>query len=269
MTGDGSSFMRPPSKRRHGRSSTTNTLPVDSNSIGCPYRNGSRPIFLADCRRISVPSASPPCSTNLVVIRTFSRRSISCTCSVRTTASKWCPTQGPSRTGGGKREVAYPRWQRQLIYGILDRLPSGALHLDQRLVAVRTSGNGFKCTFECGPSTHDVLADHVVLALPLHHLAPSGPRGRPDQPTPPPGHRGGATRHELEVLSPVRRARVEQLRPRHGKLLLRRCRPGRMGRHGLPARHGRNPCRAARRPVCPELGQQYGLSNYVGQPPPQ
>jgi monoamine oxidase len=58
----------------------------------------------------------------------------------------------------------------QLIYGILDRLPSGVLHLEQRLVAVRASGSGFKCTFECGPSTHDVLADHVVLALPFTTL---------------------------------------------------------------------------------------------------
>jgi monoamine oxidase len=58
----------------------------------------------------------------------------------------------------------------QLIYGILDRLPSGVLHLDQRLVAVSASGTGFKCTFESGPSTHDVLADHVVLALPFTTL---------------------------------------------------------------------------------------------------
>jgi monoamine oxidase len=58
----------------------------------------------------------------------------------------------------------------QLIYGILHRLPSGILHLDQRLVAVSASGGHFKCTFEYGLSTHDVLADHVVLALPFTTL---------------------------------------------------------------------------------------------------
>ena len=58
----------------------------------------------------------------------------------------------------------------QLIYGILDRLPSKVLHLEQRLIAVSASGSGFKCTFECGLSTRDVLADHVVLALPFTTL---------------------------------------------------------------------------------------------------
>ena len=56
----------------------------------------------------------------------------------------------------------------QLITGILDRLPAGALHLRQRLVAVRKrAAGGYTCTFSCDGSTRDVHADHVVLALPF------------------------------------------------------------------------------------------------------
>jgi monoamine oxidase len=56
----------------------------------------------------------------------------------------------------------------QLITGILSRLPRGTLHLGQRLVAVRPSGQGYRCTFDHGGGrARDVTADHVVLALPF------------------------------------------------------------------------------------------------------
>jgi monoamine oxidase len=59
----------------------------------------------------------------------------------------------------------------QLITGVIERLPAGTLFLDQRLVALRAAGtSGFVCTFQSGPSTVDVPADHVVLALPFTTL---------------------------------------------------------------------------------------------------
>ena len=57
-----------------------------------------------------------------------------------------------------------------LISGLIDRLPAGTVHLDQELVAVRPSGNGYACTFQSGATTYDVGADHVVLALPFTRL---------------------------------------------------------------------------------------------------
>ena len=59
----------------------------------------------------------------------------------------------------------------QLIRGLLGRLPGGAVHLGQRLVAVRSRGHGrYTCTFACGAGLHDVPADHVVFALPFTKL---------------------------------------------------------------------------------------------------
>jgi monoamine oxidase len=56
----------------------------------------------------------------------------------------------------------------QLITGLLERLPSGVLHLGKRLVAIRPrAGGGYRCSFQCGGTTHDVTADHVVLAIPF------------------------------------------------------------------------------------------------------
>ena len=78
--------------------------------------------------------------------------------------------KGRPALGGANEKWHIHGGNDQLIYGILERLPSGVLHLDQRLIAVRASGSGFKCTFECGPSTQDVFADHVVLALPFTTL---------------------------------------------------------------------------------------------------
>jgi monoamine oxidase len=55
----------------------------------------------------------------------------------------------------------------QLISGLLARLPAGVLHLGERLVAVRARSGGYICSFSCGGTTRDVVADHVVLAIPF------------------------------------------------------------------------------------------------------
>ncbi|HTT87588.1 MAG TPA: FAD-dependent oxidoreductase [Acidimicrobiales bacterium] len=60
----------------------------------------------------------------------------------------------------------------QLVSGILDRLPDGSVHLDERLVAVcRQEPGRLRCTFDTGTATHDVVADHVVLAIPFTTLS--------------------------------------------------------------------------------------------------
>ncbi len=86
-----------------------------------------------------------------------------------TAASGAQPKDHPE-LGGANEKWHVHGGNDQLIYGILDRLPSGALHLDHRLLAVRASGSRFKCSFACGASTRDVVADHVVLALPFTTL---------------------------------------------------------------------------------------------------
>ncbi len=59
----------------------------------------------------------------------------------------------------------------QLIRELLGRLPAGTVRLGERLKAVRSRGHGrYTCTFSSGPATHDVPADHVVLALPFTKL---------------------------------------------------------------------------------------------------
>jgi monoamine oxidase len=55
----------------------------------------------------------------------------------------------------------------QLISGLLARLPADVLHVNERLVAVRSRSGGYSCSFSCGSTTRDVMADHVVLAIPF------------------------------------------------------------------------------------------------------
>ncbi len=55
----------------------------------------------------------------------------------------------------------------QLITGLLERLPRGVLKLGERLVAVRRVAGGYRCSFDHGGAVHDVMADHVVLAIPF------------------------------------------------------------------------------------------------------
>ncbi len=66
----------------------------------------------------------------------------------------------------------------QLIRGLISRLPAGAVRLGERLEAVRSRGHGgYTCTFSRGTTTHDVRADHVVLALPFTKLREVDLRG--------------------------------------------------------------------------------------------
>ena len=59
----------------------------------------------------------------------------------------------------------------QLINGILHRLPTGTVRLGERLVALRAKGNGrYAVTLHKGHGSHEVSADHVVLALPFTTL---------------------------------------------------------------------------------------------------
>lgn len=59
----------------------------------------------------------------------------------------------------------------QLISGLVQGLPAGAVHLDRQLVALRSEGTGsVRCTFQSGAGTSDVVADEVVLALPFTTL---------------------------------------------------------------------------------------------------
>ena len=104
-----------------------------------------------------------------------------------------------------------------LISGLIERLPHGTVHLGEKLVALRTSTNrGYVCTFESDGTTHDVNADHVVLALPFTTLRLVDLKVSPRR-----SHRftcaqsGRATRHQLEVLRPVQDEGVEH-RPRDG-----------------------------------------------------
>jgi len=59
----------------------------------------------------------------------------------------------------------------QLISGLVGGLPAGAVHLDQQLIALRsTAGGSYSCTFQSGAAVQDVVANHVVLALPFTTL---------------------------------------------------------------------------------------------------
>jgi monoamine oxidase len=59
----------------------------------------------------------------------------------------------------------------QLITGILDRLPSGVVRLGEKLVSLRARGNGrYALTLHRDHGTREVVADHVVLALPFTTL---------------------------------------------------------------------------------------------------
>jgi monoamine oxidase len=59
----------------------------------------------------------------------------------------------------------------QLISGILERLPSDVVRLGERLVGLRARGHGrYTVTLHSGHRTREVVADHVVLALPFTTL---------------------------------------------------------------------------------------------------
>ena len=59
----------------------------------------------------------------------------------------------------------------QIVSGLMDGLPDGTVHLHQRLVGIRQrSGGGYRLSLSSDSATHDVTADHVVLALPFATL---------------------------------------------------------------------------------------------------
>ena len=59
----------------------------------------------------------------------------------------------------------------QLIDGMVRQLPAGTIQLSQQLIALKDNGNKtYTCTFQSGTTLYDVIADHVVLALPFQTL---------------------------------------------------------------------------------------------------
>jgi monoamine oxidase len=59
----------------------------------------------------------------------------------------------------------------QIITGMVQELPSGTINTGYRLVALQENADGsYTCSFETGPATVDVAADHVVLAIPFTTL---------------------------------------------------------------------------------------------------
>jgi monoamine oxidase len=59
----------------------------------------------------------------------------------------------------------------QLVSGMVGQLPTGTIKTGHRLVAVKDNGNlTYTLTFSVGASTIEVVADHVVLALPFSTL---------------------------------------------------------------------------------------------------
>jgi monoamine oxidase len=76
----------------------------------------------------------------------------------------------PDLAGGNEKWHIHGGNDR-LIAGITERLPPGAVHLGQRLVALSSRANGrVVCSFTSGGKTTDVIADHVVLAIPFTTL---------------------------------------------------------------------------------------------------
>ena len=87
-----------------------------------------------------------------------------------TTSNNWQPRSRPA-LGGANEKWHIHGGTDGLIKGLIERLPAGTVNLGSELVAIRTAGNGrYVCTFATGASTHDVKADHVVLALPFTKL---------------------------------------------------------------------------------------------------
>jgi monoamine oxidase len=82
------------------------------------------------------------------------------------TASGAQPHRSPQLAGANEKWHIHGG-NDQLITGILNRLPAGALHLGERLIAIRPRpGGGYRCSFDSAGRAHDVTADHVVLAIP-------------------------------------------------------------------------------------------------------
>ena len=88
-----------------------------------------------------------------------------------------------SRNGQGFQSKVTPsiygtdeRWHihggnDQLVSGIVGQLPGGSIKTDHQLIALKDNGNRtYTLTFQVGAGTSQVVADHVVLALPFSTL---------------------------------------------------------------------------------------------------
>jgi len=88
-----------------------------------------------------------------------------------------------SRNGQGYQSTTTPslygtdeKWHihggnDQLISGMVQQLPTGTIKTGHQLIALRDNGNlTYTLTFQVGLSTMQVVADHVVLALPFSTL---------------------------------------------------------------------------------------------------
>lgn len=59
----------------------------------------------------------------------------------------------------------------QVVTGMIGELPPGTIRLGEKLVAVVSRSNGTVCcTFDRGSTSHDVVADELVLAIPFSTL---------------------------------------------------------------------------------------------------
>jgi monoamine oxidase len=86
------------------------------------------------------------------------------------TKSGFQPHSAPE-LGGADEKWHIHGGNDQLITGILARLPSGVVRVGEKLVALRSRGNGrYTVTLHKGHGTREVAADHVVLALPFTTL---------------------------------------------------------------------------------------------------
>jgi monoamine oxidase len=82
------------------------------------------------------------------------------------TASGFQPHHTPT-VAGSDEKYHVVGGNDQIITGLANDLPAGAVHPGHRLVAVRqTPGRAFICSFQVDGTTIDVPADHVVLAIP-------------------------------------------------------------------------------------------------------
>jgi monoamine oxidase len=73
--------------------------------------------------------------------------------------------------GGGDEKWHLRGGNDQLTRGMIARLPTGTVHLGEKLVSLRSRGHGrYAVTLHHGQGTRVVPADHVVLALPFTTL---------------------------------------------------------------------------------------------------
>ena len=80
------------------------------------------------------------------------------------------PRSTPELDGGNEKWHIHGGNDR-LVSGIVERLPAGTVRLGRRLVALRARSDGrVVCSFHDGGSRTEVVADHVVLAIPFTTL---------------------------------------------------------------------------------------------------